>query len=89
MRCSETAELIFDNCRIHESQVIGELGEGFVQAMKVLDGGRISIGALGLGIAQGAYKTALNYSKERQQFGQPISKFHMSQLMRMKDQIPF
>ncbi len=75
MRCSETAELIFDNCRIHESQVIGELGEGFVQAMKVLEGGRISIGALGLGIAQGAYKTALNYSKERQQFGQPISKF--------------
>ena len=75
MRCSETAELIFDNCSIHESQVIGELGAGFVQAMKVLDGGRISIGALGLGIAQGAYKTALNYSKERQQFGQPISKF--------------
>lgn len=75
MRSSETAELIFDNCRVHESQVIGELGEGFIQAMKVLDGGRISIGALGLGIAKGAYKTALDYSKEREQFGQPISKF--------------
>ena len=75
MRSSETAELIFDNCRVHESQVIGEIGEGFIQAMKVLDGGRISIGALGLGIAKGAYKTALDYSKERQQFGQSISKF--------------
>ena len=75
MRSSETAELIFDNCRVHESQVIGELEEGFIQAMKVLDGGRISIGALGLGIAKGAYKTALDYSKEREQFGQPISKF--------------
>ena len=52
MRCSETAELVFDNCRIHKSQVIGEVGEGFIQAMKVLDGGRISIGALGLGIAR-------------------------------------
>jgi len=75
MRSSETAELIFDNCRVHESQMIGGIGEGFIQAMKVLDGGRISIGALGLGIAKGAYKTALDYSKERQQFGQPISKF--------------
>ena len=75
MRCSETAELVFDNCRIHESQVIGDICEVFIQAMKVVDGGRISIGALSLGIAKGAYKTALNYSKERQQFGQPISKF--------------
>ncbi|MBM71598.1 MAG: acyl-CoA dehydrogenase [Crocinitomicaceae bacterium] len=75
MRSSETAELIFDNCRVHESHVIGGIGEGFIQAMKVLDGGRISIGALGLGIAKGAYKTALDYSKEREQFGQPISKF--------------
>lgn len=75
MRCSETAELVFDNCRIHESQVLGEIGEGFIQAMKVLDGGRISIGALGLGIAKGAYKTALEYSKEREQFGQAISRF--------------
>lgn len=75
MRSSETAELIFDNCRVHESHVIGGIGEGFIQAMKVLDGGRISIGALGLGIAKGAYKTALDYSKEREQFGQPISRF--------------
>lgn len=75
MRASETAELIFDNCRVHESQMIGEEGQGFVQAMKVLDGGRISIGALALGIAQGAFKAAVKYSKEREQFGQPISKF--------------
>jgi len=75
MRASETAELIFDNCRIHNDQLIGEEGKGFVQAMKVLDGGRISIGALALGIATGAYKAALKYSKEREQFGQPIAKF--------------
>ncbi len=75
MRCSETAELVFENCRIHESQVLGEVGEGFIQSMKVLDGGRISIGALGLGIAKGAYKTALEYSKKREQFGQAISRF--------------
>lgn len=75
MRASETAELIFDNCRVHESQMIGEEGQGFIQAMKVLDGGRISIGALALGIAQGAFKAAVKYSKEREQFGQPIGKF--------------
>ncbi|MEO9532258.1 MAG: acyl-CoA dehydrogenase family protein [Crocinitomicaceae bacterium] len=75
MRASETAELIFDNCRVHKDQLIGEEGKGFVQAMKVLDGGRISIGALALGIATGAYKAALKYSKEREQFGQSISKF--------------
>jgi alkylation response protein AidB-like acyl-CoA dehydrogenase len=75
MRASETAELIFDNCRVHKDQLIGEEGQGFVQAMKVLDGGRISIGSLALGIATGAYKAALKYSKEREQFGQPISKF--------------
>lgn len=75
MRASETAELIFDNCRVHKDQLIGEEGKGFVQAMKVLDGGRISIGALALGIATGAYKAALKYSKEREQFGQPIAKF--------------
>lgn len=75
MRSSETAELIFDNCRVHESQVIGKIGEGFVQAMKVLDGGRISIGALALGIAKGALEAAKKYSKERQQFGRPISDF--------------
>jgi alkylation response protein AidB-like acyl-CoA dehydrogenase len=75
MRASETAELIFNNCRVHEDQLIGKEGEGFVQAMKVLDGGRISIGALGLGIAQGAFKAAVKYSKEREQFGKPISQF--------------
>lgn len=75
MRASETAELIFNNCRIHKDQLIGEEGEGFVQAMKILDGGRISIGALGLGIAQGAFKAAVKYSKEREQFGKPISHF--------------
>ncbi len=75
MRASETAELIFNNCRVHKDQLIGEEGEGFIQAMQILDGGRISIGSLGLGIAQGAYKAAVKYSKEREQFGQPISKF--------------
>ena len=75
MRASETAELIFDNCRIHSSNVLGEVGEGFIQSMKVLDGGRISIAALALGIAKGAYNTALQYSKERHQFGRPISQF--------------
>ena len=75
MRASETAELIFTDCRIHKSQMLGGEGEGFVQAMKVLDGGRISIAALSLGIAMGAYEAALKYSKERHQFNQPISKF--------------
>lgn len=75
MRASETAELIFDNCRIPDANRLGEVGDGFIQAMKVLDGGRISIGALSLGIAKGAYEAALKYSKERHQFGQPISNF--------------
>ena len=75
MRASETAELIFDNCRVHASNILGNVGDGFIQAMKVLDGGRISIAALGLGIAKGAYQTALQYSKEREQFGKPISQF--------------
>ncbi|MBL7941494.1 MAG: acyl-CoA dehydrogenase family protein [Flavobacteriales bacterium] len=75
MRASETACLFFDNCRVHESQVLGKVGDGFIQAMKVLDGGRISIGALALGIAKGAMKSAVAYSKERQQFGKPISHF--------------
>lgn len=75
MRASETAELIFEDCRIHESQILGNLGDGFVQAMKILDGGRISIGALSLGIAKGAYEAAVQYSKEREQFGKPISQF--------------
>jgi alkylation response protein AidB-like acyl-CoA dehydrogenase len=75
MRASETAEMIFIDCRVHKSQMIGKEGEGFIQALKVLDGGRISIAALGLGIAIGAYEAALQYSKERHQFNQPISKF--------------
>jgi len=75
MRASETTELIFNNCRVHKDQMIGEEGSGFIQAMKVLDGGRISIGALSLGIAKGAYEAALKYSKEREQFGKPISQF--------------
>jgi alkylation response protein AidB-like acyl-CoA dehydrogenase len=75
MRASETAELIFDNCRIHKDNILGEVGEGFIQALKVLDGGRISIGALALGISKGAYEASLKYAKEREQFGRPISKF--------------
>ncbi len=75
MRASETAELIFDNCRISDEQRLGEVGDGFRQAMKVLDGGRVSIAALGLGMAKGAYAAALKYSKERYQFDQPISNF--------------
>ena len=75
MRASETAEMIFTECRIHKSQMIGKEGEGFVQSLKVLDGGRISIAALSLGIAEGAYEAALQYSKERHQFNQPISSF--------------
>jgi alkylation response protein AidB-like acyl-CoA dehydrogenase len=75
MRASETAELIFDNCRVPDANRLGEVGQGFVQAMKILDGGRISIGALSLGIAKGAYEAALKYSKERHQFGKPISEF--------------
>lgn len=75
MRASETAEMIFEDCRVHKDNVLGNVGEGFIQAMKVLDGGRISIASLSLGIAKGAYEAALKYSKERQQFGQPISQF--------------
>ncbi len=75
MRASETAEMIFDQCRVHESQVLGKIGDGFKQAMKILDGGRISIAALSLGIAKGAYEAAVKYSLERQQFGQSISNF--------------
>jgi alkylation response protein AidB-like acyl-CoA dehydrogenase len=75
MRASETAELVFDNCRVHKDNMLGKVGDGFVQAMKILDGGRISIASLGLGIAKGAYEAALKYSKEREQFNQPISNF--------------
>ncbi|KUY31763.1 acyl-CoA dehydrogenase family protein [Elizabethkingia ursingii] len=75
MRASETAELIFDNVRVPDSHRLGEVGEGFKQALKILDGGRISIAALSLGIAKGAYKAALKYAKERKQFGQAIADF--------------
>lgn len=86
MRASETAELVFDNCRIPEENLLGEVGEGFIQAMKVLDGGRISIAALSLGIAKGAYKAALQYSKERVQFGKPISE-HQAIAFKLADMI--
>lgn len=75
MRASETAELIFDNVRVPDANRLGEVGEGFKQALKILDGGRISIAALSLGIAKGAYKSALKYAKERHQFGQAIANF--------------
>ncbi len=75
MRASETAEMIFEDCRVPEENILGNVGDGFIQAMKVLDGGRISIASLSLGIAKGAYEAALKYSKEREQFGQPISNF--------------
>jgi alkylation response protein AidB-like acyl-CoA dehydrogenase len=75
MRASETAEMIFDNCIVGDENRLGEVGEGFIQSMKILDGGRISIAALSLGIAKGAFNAALKYSKERVQFGKPISSF--------------
>lgn len=75
MRASETAEMIFDNCRIPDANRLGKVGEGFKQSLKVLDGGRISIASLALGIAKGAYEAALQYSKERYQFDKPISHF--------------
>ena len=75
MRASETAELIFDNCRIPKENLLGKEGDGFIQAMKVLDGGRISIAALSLGTGFGALDAAIKYSKEREQFGKPISQF--------------
>ena len=75
MRASETAEMVFDDCRIPDANRLGEVGDGFMQAMKVLDGGRISIASLSLGIAKGAYEAALKYSQERYQFDKPISSF--------------
>ncbi|MBK6341079.1 MAG: acyl-CoA dehydrogenase family protein [Flavobacteriales bacterium] len=75
MRASETAEVIFEECRVPEANVLGNVGEGFQQAMKILDGGRISIAALSLGIAKGAYEASVKYAKEREQFGQPIANF--------------
>ena len=75
MRSSETAEMIFDNCIVSDKNRLGEVGDGFVQSMKILDGGRISIAALSLGISKGAFNASLKYSKERVQFGKPISSF--------------
>jgi alkylation response protein AidB-like acyl-CoA dehydrogenase len=75
MRASETAEMIFDNCRVADANRLGEVGDGFKQAMKILDGGRISIAALALGIAKGAYEASVQYSKERHQFDKPIASF--------------
>jgi alkylation response protein AidB-like acyl-CoA dehydrogenase len=75
MRASETAEMVFEECRVPESNILGNLGDGFIQAMKILDGGRISIAALSLGIAKGAYDASLKYAQEREQFGQPIANF--------------
>jgi alkylation response protein AidB-like acyl-CoA dehydrogenase len=75
MRCSETAEMIFDNCTIPDANRLGNVGDGFKQALKVLDGGRISIAALSVGIAKGAYNAALQYAKQREQFGKPIAEF--------------
>lgn len=75
MRASETAEMIFQDCRVPESHILGEVGDGFIQSMKILDGGRISIGALALGMAKGAYEASVQYSQERHQFGKPISSF--------------
>lgn len=75
MRASETAEMVFDNCRLHKSQVLGAVGDGFIQSLKVLDGGRISIAAVSLAIAKGAYEAAVKYAQEREQFGKAISNF--------------
>jgi alkylation response protein AidB-like acyl-CoA dehydrogenase len=75
MRASETAELIFQDCFVPDDQVLGKVGDGFIQAMKILDGGRISIASLALGIAKGAFEAARDYSKEREQFGKPICHF--------------
>jgi len=75
MRASETAEMIFDNCIIPDANRLGEVGDGFKQAMKILDGGRISIAALSLGIAKGAYEASVKYAQERQQFDKPIAQF--------------
>jgi alkylation response protein AidB-like acyl-CoA dehydrogenase len=79
MRASATGELVFTNCRLPESQLLGKAGEGFVDSLRILDGGRISIAALAVGTAQGAYEAALRYSMQRKQFGRPISEFQSIQ----------
>jgi len=79
MRASDTSEVIFDNCRVPLDQMLGDEGQGFINTLQVLDGGRIGIAALSVGLAQGAYEAALNYAKERRQFGQPIGEFQAIQ----------
>ena len=79
MRASDTSEVIFDNCRVPADQLLGEEGQGFINTLQVLDGGRIGIAALSVGLAQGAYEAALGYAKERRQFGQPIAEFQAIQ----------
>jgi alkylation response protein AidB-like acyl-CoA dehydrogenase len=79
LRASETASVVFEDCFVADENRLGEVGQGFVNAMQILDGGRISIAALALGIAQGAYESALRYAKERQQFGKPIAEFQAIQ----------
>ncbi|HEV2447500.1 MAG TPA: acyl-CoA dehydrogenase family protein, partial [Candidatus Sulfopaludibacter sp.] len=79
MRASATGEVLFTDCRLPESQLLGKPGEGFVDSLRILDGGRISIAALSVGTAQGAYEAALKYSKQRKQFGRPISEFQAIQ----------
>jgi alkylation response protein AidB-like acyl-CoA dehydrogenase len=81
MLASETAEVLMEDCRVHRSQLLGKEGEGFVNALQILDGGRIGIAALGLGMAQGAFEAAVKYSKEREQFGKPIASFQAMQNM--------
>jgi alkylation response protein AidB-like acyl-CoA dehydrogenase len=79
MRASDTSEVVFENCRIPAEQLLGEEGQGFINTLQVLDGGRIGIAALSVGLAQGAFEAARNYAKERRQFGQPISEFQAIQ----------
>ena len=79
LRASETASVVFEDCFVSDGHLLGEEGQGFVNSMEILDGGRISIAALAVGIAQGAYESAVRYSKERQQFGKPISEFQAIQ----------
>jgi alkylation response protein AidB-like acyl-CoA dehydrogenase len=81
MRASDTAELVMDDCRIPSGNALGKIGDGFVDALRVLDGGRISIGALAVGIARGAYEAARDYAKQRNAFGHPISDFQAIQFM--------
>src|SRR5262249_35559952 len=79
MRASETTEVVFDNCRVPASQLLGEEGRGFIDAMQVLDAGRIGIAALAVGLAQGAYEAALSYARQRHAFGKPIASFQAIQ----------